>query len=141
MHPKTEQITHFQLFLIFLYGFSGFLQITGIYVLYYTKRLKTNQRLILMHVSINHIGFAVVFTYKLLKIIMNDEEQHDDVFIAFLRGIVGATYPLLMHYLSIDRMLEINLFHKKGFIFYHYCALVYKFSLWCHQQYIVLLST
>ena len=47
MHPKTEQITHFQLFLIFLYGFSGFLQITGIYVLYYTKRLKTNQRLIL----------------------------------------------------------------------------------------------
>ena len=112
MHPTTGQITHFQLFLIFLYAFSGFLQITGIYVLCYTKRLKANQRLILMHVSINHIGFAVVFIYKLLKVIINDEEQHDDVFIAYFRGILGATYPLLMHYLSIDRMLEIYLHLK-----------------------------
>ena len=110
MSFTAVQISDFQMFSVFLYIFSAMLQIAGIYVLYHTKVLRAIQRMILINISLCHLGFSVYIIFELSYTMINGEEprKFTDCF-SYVRFTI---YPLLILYLSIDRMLEIYLHLK-----------------------------
>ena len=108
-HTKVE-ISSFQLFLIFLYVFSAIVQIIGVYVLYHTKNLRVTQRIILINIGICHISYSISCICDFSKMIWNSQELIGSPCLYVV--ILGFNYTLLVHYLSIDRMLEIYLHLK-----------------------------
>ena len=110
MSFTAVQISDFQIFSVFLYIFSAMLQVAGIHVLYHTKYLRAIQRMILINIGVCHLGFSIYIIFKLSYTIINGEEpsKFTDCF-AYVRFTI---YPLLILYLSIDRMLEIYLHLK-----------------------------
>ena len=70
--------------------------------------MRGSQRIILISVSICHLWFSICSIFKSTITVTNYEAPHLMKSALYLaKCIPGAIYPLLMHYLSIDRMLEI----------------------------------
>ena len=108
-YTKVE-IPSFQLFLISLYAFSAIVQIIGVYVLYHTNNLRVTQRIILINIGICHITYSICCICDFSKMIWNSQELIGNPSLQVV--ILALNYILLMHYLSIDRMLEIYLHLK-----------------------------
>ena len=92
-----------EIILVFLSAFSAVLQVIGVYVLYHTNNLRATQRMILINVGFDHI-------LCLISSIPRNIQGLDEY--SWLAYVPAFNYALIMHYLSIDRMLEIYLHLK-----------------------------
>ena len=109
MDYTKVDISSFRLFLILLHVFCTVLQITGVYVLYHFNNLRTTQRIILINLSLCHILHSIPCFFKFSKIIGNIQMPDEVLVLLYLSRF---NYLLLLHYLFIDRMLEIYLHLK-----------------------------
>ena len=107
-YTKVE-ISSFRFFSIFLHVFCTVLQFTGVYVLYHFSSLCTTQRINLINLSLCHILHSIPCLYKFSKMIGSIQVPNEVLALIYFTIF---NYTLLMHYLSIDRMLEIYLHLK-----------------------------
>ena len=93
-------------------------QLVGIYLLQTKSRCKYNQKIVLINLSCQHLGFASFQIYNLITSIFNVTKSKNVYYVEyFIRGTIAAVYPLFMHYITIDRLFEIH-FHMKYPIYF-----------------------
>ena len=109
MGCNEVEISSFLLFLIFLYVFCAIVQIIGVYVLYNTNNLRVTQRIILLNIGFCNVLYSISCICVFSKMIWNNQELKEMPCLIF---VLAFNYIFLMHYLSIDRMLEIYLHLK-----------------------------
>lgn len=116
---------------IALFAFDWLVQIIGMTLLIQKWRTKSNQKTILISLSCHHLGFATVGIYVLaVQLNGSEESTYQVMLVTFLRGTLGIVYPILMHYITLDRLLEVYLHMRYPVLFTKRIINIITITIW-----------